>query len=35
MAWKLDLNGVLHVFNVRFITSARPLLTVYSRPNLR
>jgi len=26
--WKLDLNRILHVFNVRSVISVRPLLTV-------
>ena len=27
-AWRLDLNRILHVFNVRSITSSPPLLTI-------
>ena len=26
--WRLDLNRILHVFNVRFVTATRPPLTV-------
>ena len=29
-AWKLDLNRILHVFNVRSVIYSRPLLTVHS-----
>ena len=28
-AWRLDLNRILHIFNVRSITFARPRLTVH------
>ena len=28
VTWRMDLNRILHVFNVRSVTSARPSLTV-------
>lgn len=33
-AWRLNLNGVRQVFNVRSVTPAWPLLTVYSQKEL-
>jgi len=32
--WKLDLNRILHVFNVRSVNSARPLLIVHLQTEL-
>jgi len=32
--WRLDLNRILHVFNVRSATTARPLLTVHFQTEL-
>ena len=32
--WRSDLNRILHVFNVRSIPPARPLLTVYFQTEL-
>ena len=32
--WRLDLNRILHVFNVRSTVYVRQLLILYSRPNL-
>ena len=32
--WKLDLNDILHAFNVRSITFARPLLIVRPQTEL-
>jgi len=32
--WKLDLNRILHVFNVRSIISVRPFLTVHLQTEL-
>ena len=34
-AWRLDLNGILHVFNVCFVTSARRLLNSRLQTELR
>jgi len=33
-AWKLDLNSILHVFNVRSMTSVRQPLTRYPQTEL-
>ena len=33
--WRLDLDKILHVFNVRSVTPARALLSVRARPNLQ
>ena len=33
-AWRLDLNRILHIFNVRSITSAWPSLTVHFQTEL-
>ena len=33
-SWRLDLNRILHVFNVRDITPARPSLTVHVQTEL-
>jgi len=33
-AWRLDLNRILHVFNVRSVASARSLLTVHPQTEL-
>jgi hypothetical protein len=33
-AWKLDLNRILHVFNVRFITSLFPSLMICTQTEL-
>jgi len=32
--WRVDLNGVLHVFHVRFVTPVWPLLIVYLQTEL-
>ena len=33
-AWRLELNRILHIFNVRSVTYARPLLTVHFQTEL-
>ena len=33
--WRLDLEKILHIFNVCSVTPARPLLNVRPRPNLQ